>query len=322
VQVVAAGRLFRGGAYLKSGDALERIAACDHIIFDKTGTLTLGAPKLSSTDIDAGVFADAASLARASRHPLSRGLTTAAGPGPVATMVKEFPGLGLEGIVNGTVCRLGSAQWVRAAAPAASAATLYFMRGDEEPVAFRFEDELQSGAQRSITSLKRLGFGLEIVSGDRADAVKGVGLALGIDTWTAAASPQDKVRRLEALQADGKRVLMIGDGLNDAPALATGHASLSPANAADISQTAADAVFQGERLAPIIETLMVAKAARRLALQNFAIAIGYNIVFVPLAMAGYATPLMAAIAMSTSSLAVTANALRLGRNSLWNEVKP
>lgn len=310
VQVVAAGRLFRGGAYLKSGDALERIAACDHIIFDKTGTLTLGAPRLSSTDIDAGVFADAASLARASRHPLSRALTTAAGPGPVATMVKEFPGLGLESIVNGTVCRLGSAQWVGAAALAPSAATLYFVRGDEEPVAFRFEDELQSGAQRSITNLKRLGFGLEIVSGDRVDAVKGVGLALGIDTWSAAASPQDKVRRLEALQADGKRVLMIGDGLNDAGALALAHASAAPGGALDISQSAADTVYSGG-LGTLPLLVRTARMARHVMLQNFAFAAAYNLVAVPIAILGYATPLVAAIAMSASSLIVCVNALRL-----------
>ncbi|MGA1342323.1 MAG: heavy metal translocating P-type ATPase, partial [Hyphomonas sp.] len=310
VQVVAAGRLFRAGAYLKSGDALERLAACDHVIFDKTGTLTLGVPRLSKTQVDSGALADAAALARASRHPLSRALTAAAGPGPVASQVREFPGRGLEGVVNGVVCRLGSAEWAGAASAATGKASLFFARAGEAPVAFGFEDDLQAGAAQSVAGLRRLGFELEIVSGDRPEAVAGIAGALGVDRWTAAASPQEKVRRLEALQAGGRRVLMIGDGLNDAGALALAHASAAPGGALDISQSAADAVYAtGLSGLPLI--VRTARMARRVMLQNFTFAAAYNLVAVPIAVLGHATPLVAAIAMSASSLIVCLNALRI-----------
>jgi Cu2+-exporting ATPase len=178
-------------------------------------------------------------------------------------------------------------------------------------VSLHFEDRLRPDAAHVIHQLDAAGLETELLSGDRPAAVAAAAEGSGIVLWKAGALPAEKIARLAELKATGRKVLMVGDGLNDAPALAAAHASLSPSTAADISQTAADAVFQGERLAPILETLAVARAARRMALQNFAIAIGYNLVFVPLAMAGLVTPLIAAIAMSASSIAVTANAVRL-----------
>ena len=141
--------------------------------------------------------------------------------------------------------------------------------------------------------------------------VKRIAAEIGIDTWRAELKPADKIAWLDQRAAEGRKVLMIGDGLNDAPALAAAHASMSPASAADISQRAADFVFQGEKLAPILDAIGTAKQARSMALQNFAVALVYNVVCVPLAMAGMVTPLIAAIAMSTSSILVTANAARL-----------
>ncbi len=314
VQVVAAGRLFRGGAYLKSGDALERIAACDHIIFDKTGTLTLGTPRLVSQDVSAELLSDAARLARASRHPLSRALIAAAGPGPVAANVKEHPGLGLEGEIDGIACRLGSADWTGAEAKGHSGATLFFARGSAAPVELRFEDDIQSDAARAIRTLRTIGLDVEIVSGDRAEAVADVARTLGVSKWTAAASPQDKVHRLEQLQAEGKHVLMVGDGLNDAGALALAHASAAPGGALDVSQSAADAVYSGG-LTPLPLLVRTARKARHVMLQNFGFAAVYNLVAVPIAILGHASPLVAAIAMSGSSLIVCLNALRLNRTT-------
>ena len=316
VQVVAASRLFRAGVYLKSGDALERLATCDHVVFDKTGTLTLGRPVLQRTPQADGVLMRAASLARASRHPLSRALVEAAGSGSLASDVSEHPGLGLEGLVNGQPARLGSAEWVGLDTGRDSGretgASLWYCENGGEPVALAFEDRLHDDARATIEALKARGLGVEILSGDRQAPVARAAAALGIDNFTAQASPRDKTQRLETLAAEGRRVLMVGDGLNDAGALALAHASLAPGGAMDVSRSASDAVYSGDGLEAIVKVLRHSQTARARMLQNFALAGLYNLVAVPIAVAGLVTPLVAAIAMSASSIVVTLNALRPG----------
>ena len=319
VQVAAAGRLFSRGVIVKAADGLERLSEVDTVVFDKTGTLTRGEPSLANAgDIDDATLAAAASLAVASRHPYSRAVVrTARERGlkfVVADGVVEQPGRGLLAHSGHGERRLGSASWVGSGGADDGElvlASLWFRDGDLPPVALHFEDALRSDAASVVGELRRGGYQILLISGDREDAVRAAALGAGIEDWTADVRPDGKIARLEALKAEGRRVLMVGDGLNDAPALAAAHASLSPSTAADVSQTASDAVFQGEPLAPIIETLKVARASQHMAIENFAIAIGYNLVSVPLAMAGYVTPLIAALAMSLSSIAVTANALRL-----------
>ena len=161
--------------------------------------------------------------------------------------------------------------------------------------------------------LKDQGYAVELLSGDRADVVAQVARELGIDTYRADIRPDGKVGRLAELEAQGRKVLMIGDGLNDAPSLAAAFVSASPASGADISQTAADFVFQSDLLEPLGIAIMVARRSRRMVTANFGLAAGYNALAVPLAIAGYVTPLIAAVAMSTSSILVTLNALRLAR---------
>lgn len=313
VQVVASGRLFKSGVYLKSGDALERLAGVDHVVFDKTGTLTIGEPILIQDDIDTGTLAAAANLARASRHPLSRALVAAAGPGPVAVNVIEHPGLGLEAVMEGQSCRLGSAEWVGATLPAhGDGPSIWYAAGDAEPVQFKFIDAPRPDAANTLSHLGARGLTMEILSGDKAPAVAALSATLGVSNWTAEATPQGKVDHLEHLRAQGKHVLMIGDGLNDAGALSLAHASLAPGGAMDVSQAASDAVFSGG-LNAIPEILDASKAARRAMLQNFALAAAYNLIAVPIAVTGHVTPLIAAIAMSASSLIVTLNALRIAR---------
>lgn len=310
VQVVASGRLFKRGIYLKSGDALERLATIDHVVFDKTGTLTLGQPVLVSPMIPADTLNQAASLARASRHPLSRALVAAAGPGQLAANVREYPGLGLQGEIDGLPARLGSPEWVGLPdTPETNGPSLWFALGDAAPCLFQFADTPRADAAETVAALKSLDLTLEVLSGDRDSAVRDLSKQLGIDHWTAKASPTDKAERLETLRDQGRRTLMIGDGLNDAGALSLAHAAMTPGGAMDISQSASDAVFSGG-LSGILDTLKASKTARARMRQNFALAAAYNLIAIPIAVTGHVTPLIAAIAMSASSLIVTLNALR------------
>jgi len=313
VQVVAANRLFRKGVLVKSGSALERLATVDAIVFDKTGTVTVGQPDLvrdgAWTDSD---LRAAAGLAASSLHPLARALAAAVPDVHPADGVEEVPGHGLLLKTPEGEVRLGRGGWAGGAPSGSAALELWFARPGQPAIRFEMTDRLRPDAAETIRALIARGFSVELLSGDRAAAVAPVATALGIERWRADCTPADKIARLEALTAEGRRPCMVGDGLNDAPALAAATASISPSTAADISQTAADVVFQGEDLAPVVETIRVARMANRLVRQNFALAFGYNSITIPIAMAGLVTPLIAAVAMSTSSLVVIGNALRLG----------
>jgi P-type Cu2+ transporter len=317
VQVVATGRLFKAGVLVKSGDALERLAQVDYVVMDKTGTLTLGRPRLARAP-DPQTLAVAASLARVSRHPLARALVEAAGPGAPAANVREIPGQGLEAQIGGARVRLGRRSFAAPNAADASdgLAEMWFARDGAEPVRLAFEDALRPDAARVVAALAARGMPVELISGDRPAAVEAAARAAGIARWTGAASPTDKIARLAALKAEARRTLMLGDGLNDAAALAAAHASASPGSAIDVSQAAADIVFEGASLAPLLDMLDVAREARARVYENLTLSVIYNVCAVPIAVLGLVTPLIAALAMSGSSLIVTLNALRLqGRES-------
>ena len=313
VQVVAAGALFRAGVLLNDGTALERFAAIDTVVFDKTGTLTLPEPVLAGGAIDAR----AARLALSSRHPMALALAAAAGDASPFPGAQEAAGLGVRASVEGVELRLGSPVFCGAEAQAAAtlaahpdASVLCFRAGEGAPVAFPVRQDLRPDAAAVIASLLASGRRVLILSGDRAAAVAAVADRLGVAEWEAGLAPPDKIARIAALQRDGARVLMVGDGLNDAPALAAAHASLSPATAAHVSQAAADALFLGRSLAPVLAVLDAGRRARRLMLQNLWVSAAYNLLAVPLAAIGLLTPLIAALAMSGSSVVVTLNALR------------
>jgi Cu2+-exporting ATPase len=306
VQVIATARLFRAGILLKSPTALERLAEVDTVVFDKTGTLTEPSLALLPGSADPEVLRDAASLAVHSRHPLARALAAAAGPVIMAPDVVEHPGLG----VSSGGARLGSAAFVGAIPGDAVGPELWFARPGIAPVRFAFAEKARTDAAATIARLKAMDLRVALLSGDREASVARVAREVGIDDWTAACSPVDKVA---ALRAMGQRVLMVGDGLNDGPCLAEAHVSASPATAVDVSQTLADAVFQGAGLGAIATLIQTARRARGLMRGNIGMSLVYNLLMVPLAVAGFVTPWLAAAAMSGSSLLVIGNSFRARR---------
>jgi len=311
VQIVATGRLFGQGLFVKSGDALERLAEIDTAIFDKTGTLTWGTPRLSETP-PPELLARAALLARASRHPLAKALADAAGPGPAAADVRETAGQGLERGSGSDRERLGSAAWCGIEQ---TGHALWYRRGEEPAVGFAIEDVIRPDAAALIAALQRRGVWVEMLTGDIESTAARIAAGAGISHWHAAVNPAGKAAYLKGLMAAGHKVLMVGDGINDAAAMALAHVSIAPGSASDISQRASDMVLRGESLLPIADALDVARQARRLMLQNFALAALYNLAAIPLAALGLVTPLLAAATMAASSLLVTLNALRLARRS-------
>ena len=320
VQVVTSGILYRAGVLVHSGDAIERLASVDTVVFDKTGTLTLPEARLLNADeISVERLMAAGRLARASRHPLGVALAEATRAVARPVEVREVPGQGIETVGEGATERLGSPEFcgldaaavaaLHARFPGASLVAHADATGDVVVCALR--QGLRDDAAEVVAALGRAGFAVEILSGDREAAVAEVAAAIGVTHWRAGLKPADKIAHIEALKAAGRRVLMVGDGLNDAPALAAATVSLSPVTAVHLSQAAADAVFLGDRLAPVGAALRVSRRAKRAMVQNLWLSVVYNLVAVPVAVVGLVTPLVAALAMSGSSVLVTLNALRL-----------
>ncbi len=320
VQVVTSGVLFRSGILLHSGDALERLSAVDTIVFDKTGTLTLARPELiNRSGLSEETLQTAGRLALASRHPLAGAVARACAAEQVMEDAVEETGGGVRASCEKGEWRLGSPAFcgveeVRLEAAMAShpeASRMVLREPSGEFHVLLLQQTLRADAKPVIESLRRDGYDIIILSGDRKSAVAHIAQALGVENWEGALTPGDKMSRLGALKQSGRKVLMVGDGLNDAPALAMAYASLSPVTAVHLAQAAADAAFLGEELLPVRAALVQSKRSHRAMVQNLWLSALYNLIAVPFAVAGYVTPLVAALAMSGSSIAVTANALRL-----------
>lgn len=321
VQTIASGAMFKAGVLLNSGDAIERLAEADHVIFDKTGTLTLPDIEVTNAaDIPADVFGLAGRLALSSHHPVAAAVAQAAGArSPIVGSVEEA-GQGVRAVVDGVEIRVGRPSFCGAEALVVGAdldpeaSVVAFSRGAEKFI-LSVRQGLRPDAKDVIAALKARNIGIEILSGDREPAVIAAAHALGIAEWRAGVTPADKIARIEELKQRGVKVLMVGDGMNDAPSLAAAHVSMSPISAAHLSQATADFVFLGRPLAPVVVAIDAARKALHLMRQNLWLAIGYNLLAVPVAISGVVTPLIAAAAMSGSSILVMLNSLRARRRA-------
>ncbi len=324
VQVVASGSLFRAGVYLNSAEALERLAEADWVVFDKSGTLTLPTPGVvNAAFLPDGALELASRLALASHHPLAGAVARAGGARTPFDLAEEVPGAGVKAQADGAELRLGSAAfcgWTGDADSQTPGTSVLFFRNGRDVFKLEIRQALRVDAVETVAALKKLGLGVSILSGDLPSAVAPVAATLGVADWKGGLKPADKIAALEALKARGRKVLMVGDGLNDAPALAAAHASLSPISAVDLAQAQSDAVFLGDRLQPVVEAVGTSRMARALMRQNLWLAVLYNAIAVPMAVMGFVTPLIAAAAMSGSSVLVTLNALRCRRAA--NEAEP
>jgi Cu2+-exporting ATPase len=321
-QVVASSALMRGGVMVKDGGALERIARVDRALIDKTGTLTMGRPlpdPVVVARLPEEIAQVALALASHSRHPLSQALAEALGARGITaaplTDVVEVAGEGMRASWLGLRVALRRPEGTQAARGMVAALDIEGRQAWVIP----FADRLRPDYAQAIAWLRDQGVTPEILSGDRGQAVVDAACATGLFA-RAGVSPEGKQQAIAGLHAAGHRVLMAGDGLNDGPALAAADASIAPGSASDVGRQAADFVFMGESLLALPRAVAGARATMRVVRQNFALAIGYNLLAVPLAIAGYVTPLLAAVAMSTSSLIVIGNSLRLAIPSRWNKV--
>lgn len=326
--VAATGALTRIGLLTTRGHALETLARATHVIFDKTGTLTFGRPQVAAVETVGGLearrgLALAAALERGSEHPVGRALAEAAGDAvPAATDVHNTPGSGIEGWIEGRRYRVGRPEFVAALSQSAvsgrddlDAASTWVALGDESGLLawFQLTDTLRPGAAAAVKALQARGLTVELLSGDRPDAVAHIAREVGIATATGGLSPQDKLDRLRELQRQGAVAAMVGDGVNDAPVLAAAQVSLAMGSGTQLAHATADMILLSEKLECLVSGVDMARRTLTIMRENFAWAIGYNLIALPLAAGGWLTPWMSAIGMSGSSLLVVLNALRLRR---------
>jgi len=341
VALAAAARGFaRLGILISRPDALEKLPKITHVVLDKTGTLTQSEMTIGETDCRADLDADrvrllAGRLERVSRHPVASAFARH-DDGAVVANAEAITASGVTGQIDGVDYRLGKsefvAEWLTQAPAEPGEGQWIALASPGQLLAwFRVDSPLRSGAASLVSELQAAGLEVWLASGDRADNVHRIAARLGIANVLADCTPADKLALVRRLQADGARVAMVGDGINDAPVLAGADVSLALAEGADIARTQADLVVTGKGLNRVSAAFALAPRVRRIVRQNLAWAFSYNMTALPFAAAGFVPPWLAAIGMSASSLLVVLNGQRLGRRSLqvdrkgkpvedWNEL--
>lgn len=316
VHVLAIGKLLKKGVILKSGDALERLQKITNIIFDKTGVLTTGQARLIG-EYDPNVFKKAASLALHSHHPLSKALVKVYNGKTVRmTDIVEHPGKGIEGKYRGDTIRLGRKEWITPEVENSNTSVQTWFDDGAAQTPFYFSDSLRNNTTETIEYFKSQNIEISLLTGDKKNQANKIAAMSNIKDIHAEQLPEDKFNFIQSMSKQNKKTLMIGDGLNDTAALAAADVSMAPSSAVDLTQNTADIVFMGDSLEPVITTYKIAQHSQKMVKQNFALAVVYNVIAIPFAMAGFVTPVIAALAMSASSLIVIANSFRLNRIQL------
>ena len=334
--LAAAGALARRGVLVRRLDAIEALAGVDTLFFDKTGTLTQAHMQLRRTCVlpaaaragldEAALLRLAGALARHSAHPLSQAVVQAAVaafprevvvPAAVWSDVGEIAGRGVHGVAwDGSVARLGARDWVDPDALGASSedgASVWFGDARGALACFELDEALKPDAAATLDALRRDGLRIGLLSGDAPERVQAIAAQLQLADAQGGATPERKLARVADVQREGRRVAMVGDGLNDAPVIARADVSFAFAHGAAITQSGADFILLSGRVADVRLAREVARRAMRVLRQNFAWALAYNAVCVPLALLGWFPPWAAGLGMAASSLGVVLNALRIGR---------
>jgi Cu2+-exporting ATPase len=322
---VAAGELARRGIVIARGHALEALARATDVVFDKTGTLTHGELRIEDVSLHGDMsreqcLAIAAALESASEHPLGRAIAAAGAELPKHPLeaLRNIPGAGIEGRVGGHRYRIGSPAFARGPAGGMEGTegggTIVSLAGESGLLAsFRLGDSLRSEAAGVVDALKKMGLAVHLLSGDEEAATQRAAARVGIDKVLSRATPERKLQYVAELERGGRKVAMVGDGINDAPVLAQAGVSLAMGGGTRLAQMQADALLLSGNLTGLVEALGHARLALRIVRQNIAWAFAYNLLALPLAVSGALTPWVAAIGMSGSSLLVVLNALRLRR---------